>query len=238
MRDIDIKAVQAANDASQLDDFVKEYEQFIIRCASKITKKYIAKNDDEYSIALCAFVQAVSDYSYEKGGFLSFADLVMRRRLIDYIRQGSRLRSEISVNPILFSSEPDADEEDDIAVKREISDKVSFMQDDSLKLEIEDVSQRLSYYGFEFYDLASCSPKASKTKSACAKAINYIISNPILRKELSEKKTLPIKIIGKNTNIPRKILEHHRKYIIAAVEILTGDYPNLAEYLCFAREEP
>ncbi len=49
-------------------------------------------------------------------------------------------------------------------------------------------------------------------------------------------KRLPIKIIQKNTNLPRKLLEHHRKYIVAAVIILSGDYPMLADYLSFIRK--
>jgi len=44
-------------------------------------------------------------------------------------------------------------------------------------------------------------------------------------------KQLPIKIISENAKVPRKILERHRKYIITAAEILSGDYPKLAEYL-------
>jgi RNA polymerase sigma factor len=44
-------------------------------------------------------------------------------------------------------------------------------------------------------------------------------------------------MIEKNTNVPRKILERHRKYIIAAIEILSGEYPYLADYLRYIREE-
>ena len=45
-----------------------------------------------------------------------------------------------------------------------------------------------------------------------------------------------IKKIIENTLLPRKILERHRNYIIAAVEILSGEYPLLAEYLSFIRK--
>jgi len=48
---------------------------------------------------------------------------------------------------------------------------------------------------------------------------------------------LPLKIIEKNTNLPRKILENHRKYIIAAVVILSGEYPLVAEYISFIRKD-
>jgi RNA polymerase sigma factor len=51
------------------------------------------------------------------------------------------------------------------------------------------------------------------------------------------KKMLPVNVVEKNAKVPRKILERHRKYIIAAVEILSGDFPYLAEYIRFIREE-
>jgi RNA polymerase sigma factor len=38
------------------------------------------------------------------------------------------------------------------------------------------------------------------------------------------------------TGISRKILDRHRRYIIAAVEILSGDYPLLAEYMQFIKD--
>ncbi len=40
-----------------------------------------------------------------------------------------------------------------------------------------------------------------------------------------------------NLHLPRKIIERHRKYIIAGIEIISGNYPILSEYLKFVREE-
>ncbi len=48
---------------------------------------------------------------------------------------------------------------------------------------------------------------------------------------------MPVTLIEKNSKVPRKILERHRKYIIAAAEIMTGDYPCLAGYMRYIREE-
>jgi RNA polymerase sigma factor len=86
-------------------------------------------------------------------------------------------------------------------------------------------------------DLTACSPHAQKTKSVCARAVNYVLDNQLLLNELRSKRKLPIITIEKNAKVPRKILERHRKYIIAAVEILSGEYPILAEYLRYIREE-
>lgn len=85
-------------------------------------------------------------------------------------------------------------------------------------------------------DLTDCSPKAAKTKAQCAEACAYILRNPMLLDKLRETKQFPIKIVEENCKITRKTLERHRKYLIAAIEILSGDYPYLGEYLRFIRE--
>ena len=71
----------------------------------------------------------------------------------------------------------------------------------------------------------------------CKKAILFLLNNQDLLQEIQLKKQLPIKKIKENTLLPRKILERHRNYIIAAVEILYGEYPKLADYLNFIRKE-
>lgn len=237
MREIDKKAAECAHDDDLLEDFIEENERFICNIASKATRKYITKSDDEYSVSLFAFRQAIEEYSFEKGSFLSFAEMVIRRKLIDYIRSQQKYKPEVPVNPVVFSSEPENDEGSDGALKNEIAQKISVAPDDSLKLEIEAAGEVFASYGFSFFDLADCSPRADKTRTACAKAAVYLLKNPLLLSEMRNSKLLPIKIIEKNCGVPRKILERHRKYIIAAVEIVSGDYPYLAEYMHFIRKE-
>lgn len=236
MREIDEKAVLAAKDSDKLTEFINEYESFIIKSASKATGKYITKSSDEWSVSLSAFSQAIQNYSFEKGNFLSFADLVIKRRLIDFLRIESRRNIETLVNPHIFSDEFD-EQQDDIKIKNQVMDKVAVTNDNSIKYEIEAINEQFAKYGFSFFDLSECSPKAVKTKNVCAKAVAYIIKNPILLEQLKISKTLPIKTIEKNVHLPRKVLERHRKYIIAAIEIISGNYPYLAEYMLFIREE-
>lgn len=237
MREIDEKVMYVSKDKKLIDDFIKENEFFILRQTSKIMGKYISKDDDEWSVALLAFSEAVSDYSFSKGSFFSFAELVMRRRLIDYIRKKSKYDCEISIDPQMFYSEPIEDNQKNTYIKSEVLKNITDTPDNSLKDEIEAVTVLLSKYGFSFYDLINCSPKTEKTKIACAKVACYIIKNTVLLHEIRTSKTLPLKIIEKNIKVPRKTLERHRKYIIAAVEIITGDYPHLAEYMHFIRKE-
>ncbi|NLP34545.1 MAG: RNA polymerase subunit sigma [Clostridiales bacterium] len=236
MRETDALAMQAKLDPEVLEDFIKQNEYYILKSASKITHRFISKSDDEWSIALQAFHQAIEGYAFDKGSFYSFADLVIRRRLIDYRKGQGKFASEVSVDPYVFDTDVE-NETEDVAIKIAVAEQVSKKSNDDIKLEIEAINQRFHHYGFTFFELSKCSPKAAKTKKSCAIAINYILQNPLLINEIQRTKLLPIKIIEKNVQVPRKILERHRKYIIAAIEILSGEYPNLAEYLRYIREE-
>ena len=212
MREIDNMVVQVKDDETALEDFVKSQEGFIIKAASRTSKHYITRSDDEWSIALSAFVEAVEKYDLEKGSFMAFAEMLIRRRLIDWFRINSRNNEVIHVEDI--ENEPDTSRESD-----------------EIKLEIRALEEDLRLYGISFMDLADASPKAQKTRDACRKAINWIIENPLIINQMKESNQLPIKIIENNSGVPRKILERHRKYIIAVVEILAGDYPWLNEYV-------
>lgn len=236
MRELDSLVMSSKNDPSMYDMIIKEQENAILAYASKVTGRYISKSDDEWSIALLAFTQAIENYDLEKGAFISFYKLLIKRRLIDYFRSQVKYKTELSVDPILFDTEPE-EFEDNVSMRIAVADKVSHQEENDLKLEIEAANLAFSEYGFTFYDLTTCSPRAKKTKSGCAKAVNYILGNPILMKELHNTKQLPLKLIEKNTKVPRKLLERHRKYIIAAIEILSGGYLYLAEYLQYIRRE-
>ena len=234
MNNLDLLVTDAKNNEDSLNKLVSQYENFILKCASSAARDYISKSDDEWSIALSAFSEAIKNYSVGKGSFLNFAELVIRRRIIDFMRGKSRYAPEVSVNPSLFGT--DSQDEEDYYMQSEIAKKVSSV-DDTLKLEITLANEIFLEYGFSFMDLTECSPKAEKTKKSCSKAVAYLLKNPILLNEIKIKKQLPLNIIEINTKIPRKLLERHRKYIIAAVEIMSGDYPNLAEYMRYIREE-
>jgi RNA polymerase sigma factor len=236
LRELDSFVHEAKGNSLLLENLIKQYEFYILKCATKACHRYITKSDDEWSISLLAFTQAVETYAFDKGSFLPFAELVIRRRLIDYAKSQGKYNFEVFVDPIVFDVEPEEDV-GDVSIRMAVAEQVSKQDKGDLKLEIEDVNVRFSDYGFSFFELTDCSPHAAKTKKACAKAVNYMLQNPILISDLRNSKQLPLKIIEKNTHIPRKILERHRKYIIAAIEILSGGYPYLAEYLRYIREE-
>ena len=64
-----------------------------------------------------------------------------------------------------------------------------------------------------------------------------LVQNEELFHSMTETGTLPVKALVCASGISGKVLEKHRRYIIAAAIILNGDYPLLAEYLHMVQEE-
>jgi RNA polymerase sigma factor len=236
MRDLDNAITEASNNIEKTESIVFQYKSFILKWASDFSKRYITQSDDEWAIALKAFMEAIKNYDIKKGSFLSFSELVIKRRLMDYYNSNKNYSREIPINPSVFNGECDEDEEN-LNIQFSIHDKISYMPDNRIKDEIEAINTVFAGYGFSFFDLIKCSPKANKTKQACIKAVTFICNNPIILNKIKSSKMIPIKTIEKNANVHRKILEHHRKYIIAVIEILSGEYPCLAEYMQPFREE-
>ncbi len=229
------QVLHAAKDTGALARLIEQYRPFILREAGISCRRYLTEEDDEWSIALAAFSQAVTEYTPDKGGFPAFARLVIRRRLIDYYRSQKKFEAEIPASHAFSEPEPGADPD---ALSAAVAERLAEQPEENpLPDEIREISAILIGYGFSFMDLADCSPKAEKTRAACARAVRYLLVNPLLITEMRRTRLLPTKILEKNAEVPRKILERHRKYIIAAAEILTGNFPGLAAYLRFVKEE-
>jgi len=244
MKEIDIMAVKAKSDETTMSELISKNESFILRCASSAARNYISKSDSEWSVALGAFTQAVKIYSVDKGSFLNFSELRMRRSIFEFIKNQSVYSDEDLIDFNILNPEStelelgeDIDTNDNCAyISTSISHSVIKEIDNSIKLEIELANNVLFSYGFTFFDLENCSPKSKKAKKGCINVVSYMINNPILISNMKVKKSLQINIIQKNAKISKKALEHYQKYIIAAVEIISGDYRCLSEYFRFIRE--
>ncbi len=228
---------EAKENQAKFAELVEQNTDFILKTAGNTCRHYVDTSSDEWSIALSAFYEAVMAYAHNKGNFYLFAQLVIKRRLTDYIRKQYRSKPELSVPPEVFSGNAEEDDTLGQAIQAEVLQQTTFEPQNNIALEIEAIGGVLKEYGFGFMDLTECSPKVGKTKRSCAAVIRAMLEREDLIKHLREVKTLPIKILEKEYGLPRKILERHRKYIIAAIEILSGDYPYLAEYLKFISEE-
>ncbi len=239
MEELERQILRAKENDEALADLVEANRSFILRCASETVHRYVTDSDDEWSAALLAFTEAVRDYEGGKGSFHGFAALVIKRRVLDYLRSQSRY-DELAVTPDAFDDSLDDAEAGGMEkrVQRRMAEEAADALDDTAeraRAEIEEMQEVLSFYGFSFFDLAECSPKAEKTKSSCARAIRALLASVALMAKMRLARLLPIKELSAASGVVRKILERHRKYIIASAEILDGDFPILAGYLAYVK---
>ncbi len=224
-------------DSIRMDDhdcLMREYKPFILRTASFVLKRYVSDSDDAWSISLIAFWEAVDQYDPGKGDFQKYVQMVIKRRLIDYQRKQNRFKREVDVTPEAFTGE--TEQNGDTFTNRLVLKSSASLFEESLKDELFVASGVFAAYGFQFIDLVDCSPKSEKTRSACAQAAACMLKTPELMKKMRHTHRLPVAALSIRTHLSLKLLNRHRRYIVAVVEILDGDYPGLATYLDSVRK--
>ncbi|NEY82269.1 RNA polymerase sigma factor SigI [Bacillus sp. 3H-10] len=215
---------------SLVDELIESYKPFIAKTVSSVCKRYINESDDEFSIGLIAFNEAIEKYQQEKGSsFLSFADVLIKRRVIDYIRMQSK-------NENSFSFDASESEEDGTALtplEQKISiEKHKIKTDEEMrKEEIIRFQQTIANFGLSFSDLVEQSPKHADARKNAMLIAKALVEHHDLFNALFETKRLPIKGLEELVNVSRKTIERNRKYIIAVAIILNGDFVFLKDYI-------
>lgn len=224
-----IGAVYAAkNDTGKADDLIRAYLPFIRAKASAQMARPCTEQDDEYAIAMMAFYEAIMGYAKRRGAFLSYAELLIRSRLIDFNRKEARHQGHIS----LYTP---SSGEDDRCLADTLSDNSDTFEQsaarDATRQEIEELSAVMRSFGIDFSDVADNAPKQERTLSACAKAVRFAADAPHLLDELLRTKKLPMASLVAGSGVERKTLERHRKYILAMLLIQTNGYEIIRGHL-------
>lgn len=214
------------------DTFIAAYRPYIAKAVSRFCKRYIdPTRDDEFSIALAAFNEAIDQFSPTAGrSFLGFADTVIRRRLIDYVRKEQRHAKSVPWSAF------DAEDEDASGANPiENAEAMAGYEQERLaelrRHEIEIFAARLARYGVSFLELADKSPKHSDSRETLFGIGRLLAADRLLFAQLEAKRQLPIKELCERCDVSRKTLERNRKFIIAAALIIEGDYPHLQAYV-------
>ncbi len=229
-------ALRAKEDERVREELIRTHEQTILRTAAAVNRHYVDKSDDEWSVALCAFSHAIDIYDGSKGDFLPFAQMLIRRELVDAYRQEARHAGELSVAPEVFDGSAEPDEDDKSVYLAVVRESVA-ASERSLHDEIVAANAMLTEYGFRFFDLTECSPQQEKTRRECATAVRGLLKDPpLLVSLLRQNHKLPMTELYRLSGVSRKTLDRYRKYIIMAALILSDDYPQLAAYLKFVKE--
>ena len=185
--------------------------------------------DDELSIAMFAFHEAVTSYQEQKGAFLPFASKLIHSRLIDFYR---REKKHQAVVPLENTND---DEDDELPIIETVGvsyDNVAEHSEKSAaKQEIEEFALTLARYDISITDVADNCPKQERTLEACRKVLTYARIHPGLIDMLTDTGKLPIKELSDASGVERKTLERHRKYIVAMLLAYTNGFDIIRGHL-------
>lgn len=220
-----IEQIQSGN-SDLRNNFIADHLPLVRRVVRKFTRTYFVDHLDEYSIALQAFDQALAHYKVgSQMPFEHYARMLMKNRLIDWVRQQQRYQPTISLS--------EDDPEDGLPLSERIADsRTSHIQEN---LEIEESMIRLQWqlkqFKLNFAQLVRSFPKHRKSKIMCLRIAKALATDKILYQRLLESKRLPGKDLSRICSVPLKTVEKNRANIIFLFLLMQCDLPHLQEYI-------
>lgn len=196
-------------DLLERDDFIKDYIPFIIKATSKVINTYVdLNNSEEYSMALIAFNEAIDSYDKSKGSFLNYANLVIKNRIIDFLRKNNRRKSKVI--PLY--------EVTDTVDEKNFTDQIE------LEDEIEEFKDKLGNFNITLEELVEQSPKHIAGRIRSVKMARFVINKEDLKINFYRLKRLPMKVLSESFKITIKTLKRTKKFTTATVLILDGNF--------------
>ena len=217
----------AKGDSLAADELVRRFLPFIRSEAAKAVRRGVSESDDELSIAMMAFHEAVLAYERLRGAFLPFAAKAIRSRIIDFHRREQRHRGHLSLH--------EKNEEDDRELAETLdagTDPISSLTDrTAARQEIAHFALGLSEFGLSLTDIADNCPKQTRTLAACHRALEFAKGDPELLEQTVRSGKLPITALAAGAGVERKTLERHRKYMMALILAYTNGFEIIRGHL-------
>lgn len=214
------RVIEIRNDNDRAGWLISEFKPFIASVAQKRAGKFLEYGvDDELSVGLSAFKEAMDSYDKKRGKFLSFARLVINMRLIDYYRKQSKKGKGKNLSL-----------DDDDSQAAGLIDSSSMEQyrisDENEKriFEIMEYRTELRKWGITLEQLAEISPRQEALREQYKEVAREIVKHSFMLRELMKTKRLPLKELGEIMTVHRKKLERGRIYIIAMVLAMVGNF--------------
>lgn len=213
------------------EELINQYKPFIKKAISKVCKRFIDESMDEFSVGLIAFDEAITQFRNEEGSkFLTFANVVISRRIIDHIRKEQRNHKRVFLHY--------EEEDEDGNVSESLAEQAAAITDFENKLqqenrvdEINEYQALLHKFGITFEVLSKQCPKHIDARKNAVDIAKQVADHPELSRYLLEKKRLPIKDLEPLITSSRKTVERNRNYIIAISLIHLGNFVSLKSYI-------
>ena len=220
----------AKTDTEAADRLIRQYMGFIrAETAKYIHRAPIEGQDEELSIVLLAFYEAILGYEKKRGAFLSYASRGIRSRIIDHYRKEKKHINVISLH------EPVQDDDNEIWKIDQLEDPENRIEKShhisATRDEIQEYEKKLLEFGISFSDVADNCPRQERTLQACRRVLSAARENPELLDELLRTKKLPMASLSLISKTDKKTMERHRKYLVAVLLAFTNGYEIIRGHL-------
>jgi len=218
-----IKKIQKG-DLQLKEEFIKDNLTYILRSVSNALGTVVDdKNSEEFSVGLSAFNEAIDRYDPLKNdNFFQYSFMVIKSRLIDYIRSNSKHNKVLPFSYI--------EESVHFEGKFLTSDTSRQFENIEVRQELETFERNLQF-GISLKDLVISSPKHKDSRLLLIKIAKIIAGNNDMYKKLIVKGYVPLKDLLNYIKVNRKTIQRNRKFIIAVTLILRSNLYDLKEYI-------
>lgn len=200
----------------EINSIIEKHMSLIIKSISETTGRYVSiENDEEFSIGLLAFTEALERYNEDKGAFPSFAKLVISSRVKNHLMKEKKNSYNISFEEL---AETGIEIEDGKSEKEDLG---------ILKEEIEKFKKELKEFNITLEELADKSPKHEDTRKNAIVISKKVSKDEPITDFIFTKKRLPIKQISLKYVVTEKVLKRSKEFILSVVIILYKNYRNL-----------
>jgi len=208
------------NKNTNVNELIEKHMPFIIKSISDVTGRYVScENDEELSVGLLGFHEAIERYDNEKGHFLSFAKLVIGSRIKNYLK-GENRHHHSSLEDLLDKG---------LEIKDEYLEQ---KEDNGVLLEqINRLKEEISSFGFTLEELADEAPKQQATRKNAISLSEEISKEEEFTSFMYVKKRLPIKRIVIKFSVTEKVVKRSKKFIISVVIIIDKNLSGLKDWI-------
>ncbi len=217
-------------DQEARNQLIQDYTPFVMKVASQKAGRFLRPGvDEEISVALLAFNEAITAYDGDRGSFLSFSQTVIQRRLVDHFRRDRGRQHEVALSD--FEEDDDRPHEPNPLDRLAQANWALVEEQEERRREIEEYQAILARYDISFADLVKAAPKHRDSRERAIQLARAVVREPIHASALGRRGELPVKALAEQFGVSRKLVERNRKYIVAVALILMHDLPHLQAYV-------
>jgi RNA polymerase sigma factor len=226
-----IQRIQAGDDELR-EQFITANVPFIKRVVRHITHSFFVEQEDEFSIALEAYNQAIDHYKVDgEVPFEPYARLLIKNRLFDWIRRQKQSQQHLSLS--------DSDPDEGLNLYERLADPKSdhVQQDLEFAESMVHLQLQLQMFGLNLAGLTNTFPKHQDSRLLCIRIARQLSVDNAMYSNLLQTRRLPCAELARRCEIPLKTIEKNRSSVIFLALLFRSELQVIKSYIAAYEKE-